>query len=118
MTNRPNLEDAYAVWERGGEHLTELKVLYKDVIRAQGQAILARHNAKSGIKPKGEWFKLFEVDQSVAIPTRCQVIIGDIANNFRSALDYLVKQLADLDSGVDPKRKPQFPIESKSQVFQ
>ncbi len=52
------------------------------------------------------------------IATRIRIIAGEAANCFRSALDYLVRQMAILDSpGIAPKRT-QFVITKSKEAFQ
>ncbi|HLM99257.1 MAG TPA: hypothetical protein VK335_08245 [Bryobacteraceae bacterium] len=50
------------------------------------------------------------------MPYLSQILAGQIANGFRSALDYLVGRVAELDSGPS-KRRTQFPIESCAEGF-
>jgi hypothetical protein len=50
------------------------------------------------------------------MPYLTHILSGQIVNGLRSALDYLIAALAELDHGR-AKRKTQFPIESSAQGF-
>src|SRR5436305_13077108 len=54
---------------------------------------------------------------SKAPPRFLGVLIGEIVQNLRTSLDYLIHRLAWYDAGPDAERKTQFPIEDKPEVF-
>ena len=112
----PPLDDAYIRAGRGNEHLVELKVLSDAVCSAQAKATIVEGEHNRIIKP-GEFAKVVEVETAkTPIPDKVRVLIGDAANSFRSSLNYLVNQLAILNSGVG-KRRNQFVIEDTPDKF-
>lgn len=54
--------------------------------------------------------------KSLTVPLRLSLPVSDCIHNLRAALDYLVYELAILDSG-DVQEGSQFPIEDDPQVF-
>lgn len=108
------LKDAYARLDRGIKHLRDLDALHDlhsdQVIR---QAVLqgkADFPEKSEQRVWGIEFKAIEVSDDF------RALVGDAAHSFRSALDYLIARLADLDGGVK-RRRTQFPIEDSPDGF-
>jgi|CZKS01.1.fsa_nt_gi hypothetical protein len=111
----PNLTDAYLRIDRASEHLAELNSLCDSVCEAQAKATTI--NLKAEVIPPGESREVMSVVSGrTPIPDKCRLLVGDTANSFRSALDYLVGQLAELDSG-SRQPKTQFPIESSPDGF-
>ena len=112
----PSLDNAYVRLARGGEHVVDLKRIHDETCSAQAKATIVhgKHGMKIG---NGEMARVMEVQSGkTPIPDRLRVLIGDAANSFRSALNYLIYQLAVLDSGPGERRN-QFPIEDTPQKF-
>ena len=112
----PSLTDAYARVERADEHLREVRALAQEICTAQAEATRV-HVAPGKTLMPGELGQLFSVESAnTLIAGRLGVLVGDSVNSLRSCLDYLVGELAELDSG---SRKPrtQFPVEQSPDAF-
>lgn len=112
------LSDAYLRLDRGGEHLDKLNILHVSVCNEAAKRVVIKRRPNVRIEP-GEAGVVADVDwgEPVEIPDRFGILAGDAANNFRSALDYLVGRLAELDTGVKKRRFTQFPIEDTPDGF-
>ena len=87
------LDTAYLKIARATEHLDELKRLHDRVCAAQAEDTIIEMPRDMTIGP-GETKQVLMVHTGHApIPDRCRILIGDIANDFRSALDYLTGRL-------------------------
>jgi len=95
---------------RAKKHLTDLHGELADWLVEQENAIVAQFN------PQPPHNFLADVSKCIGPPLIVGVLIGEIAYNLRSALDYLVFELAKLDSGAEQKGT-QFPIEDKPESF-
>lgn len=112
----PSLADAYARLARADEHLCEVEALAREICMAQAEATRVDAAPAQTIKP-GEFGHVFSVESAnTQISGRLSVLVGDAVNSLRSCLDYLVGELAELDSGT---RKPrtQFPVEPSPVAF-
>jgi hypothetical protein len=94
---RPSLNGAFARLSRAAEHIRNLET----------SAVRAALSIPAGTT--GEF-----TDVSVP-PEELSILVGETVYNLRSALDYLVFELALLDSGQE-QEKTQFPIESRADV--
>jgi len=109
MTPHP-LAGAFARVDRAGEHLADLKPDIDAMRQQQDQATFPYFETEP---PHGFAVNLpTRADASMRIP----ILIGEIAYNLRSALDYLIFELAKLDSGM-PQKGTQFPIEDTPEGF-
>lgn len=119
-TAKPSLDTAYALIDRAGEHLEELRRLHDNVIAAYAKATVIEHEPNVKISP-GEAKPLIMVTsghKSAPIPPKLRVLIEEISNNLRSALNYLVARLAEIDTPGEKKgRNIQFPIERTPDAF-
>jgi hypothetical protein len=88
---------------RAGEHLADLRERLEIVRRQQGDSITAHFDPDPPHKLIVSQFIKTFVGMSVGIR------IGEICYNLRTTLDYLIFELAKLDSGV-PQEGTQFPI--------
>src|SRR6266699_279168 len=103
----PSLDSAYAQVDRGSEHLIELRQLHDEVCAVQAESTVVEFKLQATVPP-GESVKAGEVRYPrPPVAIRIRIIAGETANCFRSALDYLVGQLAILDSGTR-QEKTQF----------
>jgi hypothetical protein len=110
------LNTAYLKIARATEHLEELRRLHDEVCNAQAKDTTIEAEPAGTIDP-GEAKRVVTIHTGEAvIPDRCRILVGDVANGLRSALDYLIGRLAELDSGPG-ERRTQFPIESTSEGF-
>jgi len=111
------LKNAYARFDRAKEHIAELKTLHDNICAAQAKATKIEFAPDALIK-SGEMYEIMRVDNTrhPVINEECGVLVGDSANSLRTALNYLVCQLAKLDCGSIGK-KIQFPIEDSSESF-
>jgi hypothetical protein len=100
--------DAHARIDRAEEHLAQLKVRLDAHLKSYEDVSVVRVVGVRGEFPKIDWKSL---------PRPDRILIGEVVQNLRAALDYLIYQLADWYSGPDPDRRTQFPIESDPEVF-
>ena len=112
----PSLADAYARLERADEHLREVHALAQQICSAQAEA--TRVQVAPGVTLLlGELGQVFSVESAnTPISGRLSVLVGDSVNCLRSCLDYLVGELAELDSG-SRKSRTQFPVEQSADAF-
>src|SRR5262249_42716757 len=103
---------------RAEEHLAELKALHETVCRTQANATLVHFYGERPIQP-GESRESFRIDNTrhSPRPERCFVLLGDVATNLRSPLNYHIIQLAILDSGQSI-RSNAFPTEENPKEFE
>jgi hypothetical protein len=101
--------DAEAKLDRAGEHL---KTFMKE-------ARLFREKDSHTVTADTNKYSRAYVLQVVPkkVPPRLGAIAGDVLNNLRPTLDYLVYALAYLDSGGKPQDGTQFPICDKASFF-
>jgi hypothetical protein len=95
---------------RAREHLVDL---------GQRLGPLQKHNDVVSIDPAAGLKSLtIEPSLPIVIPAsmRIPILIGEVCYNLRSALDYLVFELAKHDSG-SPQKRTQFPIECSEKNF-
>src|ERR1043166_2723854 len=96
----PSLADSYVRVARAREHFDELKELHAEICTAQAEATVMEYEGNVRIEP-GEMAEILRVQTAkTPIPETFRVLLGDVVNSLRSALDYLVGQLAILDSGA------------------
>jgi hypothetical protein len=111
----PSLKNAYVQRDRAREHLQQLEVLCQEVCVAEEKATVIE--VKPEIDLPATHKDLYTLKKgNTPVPDRCSVLAGDTINSLRSALDYLIRNLSELDSGVIPKRT-QFPVESVREDF-
>lgn len=91
------LDGAYIRLDRAEEHIAELKNISASLLKREMEVVL------EGIRAD------FKFGPSVPIPLNYSVLIGETIYNLRAALDYLIYELAILDSGIVQERT-QFPI--------
>lgn len=112
----PSLADAYARLERADEHLREVHALAQQICTAQAEATRVQVAPGMTLKPR-EFGQVFAVESAnTPIAGRLSVLVGDSVNSLRSCLDYLVGELAELDSG-SRKARTQFPVEQSPDAF-
>jgi hypothetical protein len=101
------LDDAYLRVNRAAIHLANLKRRTNRYLQAnEGLAVIKVEGLTvSGPPP-------FDPP-----PPFLGILIGESVQNLRTALDYLVYQLAEWDSGPDFERRTQFPIEDTPKGF-
>lgn len=107
---RHSLDGCFERIRRADEHLADLRNRIAIVTARQAQAVSADFNPR----PPYDWHITGPTETYVEI--RIGILIGEIVYNLRAALDYLVFELAKLDSGRE-QAGTQFPIESTRQGF-
>jgi hypothetical protein len=107
---RQPLDDCFARVDRAGEHLAEFERALGKIREQQAYSIPLNFNPA----PPHEWVRAPPTQTFYGAPLG--IIVGEICYNLRTALDYLVFQLAKLDSGIEQKGT-QFPIMDSHQVF-
>jgi hypothetical protein len=110
------LDTAYLLIERAGEQIEELKSLHDLICAAQAEATVITANPDAKVHPNqiGPFVTIKTGD--VPIPPKCRILIGEISNSVRSALNYLVARLSELHTGAKVS-SAQFPIESTPKRF-
>lgn len=104
------LDGAFERLRRGEEHLTDLRQRLADVLRQQEESIAPYFDPDPPHRIK------LTLPTRTFVTMRVGILIGEICYNLRSALDYLVFELAKLDSGA-PQDGTQFPIEDSPKGF-
>jgi hypothetical protein len=109
---RHPLDPCFARVRRADEHLVDLKRLFAEVQVRQANAVEIEFDPNPpysilGAKQPPETF----------IGMNFPIRIGEICYNLRSALDYVIFELAKLDSGVE-QSGTQFPIMDAEQDFE
>jgi hypothetical protein len=103
------LDGAFERVNRAGEHLPDLRA-WLDAFRKQHEdTVITQFSAE----PPHNIEIVAQVGASMRIP----ILIGEICYNLRSALDYLIFELAKLDSGVI-QNGTQFLIEDTEKGFE
>ena len=104
------LDGAFARINRAKEHVAELKRIADAFGQAYHDAIWVE------AKPEHPGLLDFWPPDPFPIPEEISIVVGEICYNLRAALDYLVYELARLDSGCI-QNGTQFPIEYKKKHF-
>ena len=107
------LDGAYVRLDRAMEHLAELKALNATFLNAEAKRMRKSARLDTSANPDVE---LYFDPPTGDIPTRFSVLIGEIASDLRASLDYLVFELAILDTGSEQKQT-QFPVEDAPEKF-
>jgi hypothetical protein len=105
------LDGAYLRVERAGEHLADLESRISAFINTEKDKVPFEFNTDTCQIRIG----VFEVKWDTLWDS-WRVLIGEIIYNLRAALDYLIYELALLDSGAE-QQGTQFPIEHTPQGF-
>ncbi len=104
------LDGAYVRVQRADKHLSDLK-------RREGRRHDAyKHNLTYDFNPVTQLANAHWRGTRRPLSPNISIILGEIIYNLRAALDYLVYELAFLDSGQEQDRT-QFPIESTKEGF-
>ncbi|MEP6912346.1 MAG: hypothetical protein ABI923_06305 [bacterium] len=106
------LDGAYARLDRAMEHLAELKAIVLEFIDREYE--LAEGSVQ--FNPQGP-IPLNITRPDSPIPPKVSILTGEVVNNLRTALDYLIYQLAILDAKT-VQNGTQFPIEDTPAGFQ
>lgn len=114
---RPSLRQAKVRSQRAAVRLREIGVKLEEWVDQNVEALQVTisleqaRNPDEGIDAQVDW------SRSVHIPTMpLSLLTGEVLYHARCSLDYLVYNLAWLDSGQEQKRT-QFPIETSSKAF-
>jgi hypothetical protein len=105
------LDDCFERVRRAGEHLEEMKRAIDEAVRRQANAVPIEYEADPPHRFKRQ------LPPETFYGMRISVLFGEVCYNLRSALDYLVYQLAELDSG-SAQDGTQFPIVDAPEDFQ
>jgi hypothetical protein len=95
---------------RAEEHLADLRHRLEDLFRRQENSIICQFD------PNPPYILKATAPDYPMPPMRVGVLIGEICYNLRSALDYLIFELARHDSG-SAQNGTQFPIEDTKRGF-
>ena len=108
------LEGAQAWLDRAEEHLRDLTTLCGSIAERECDAMIGtvRVESKPG-KPASYAF----TKPTAIVPARLSILVGEAIQAMRRSLDYLVYEIAWLDSGSE-KKGTQFPIEDSSRLFE
>ena len=105
------LDDSFERVERASEHLGDLERRIDAAIRAQANALTIEFNPN----PPHRILRILRGPETFW-GMRIAVLIGEIVYNLKAALDYLVFNLAILDSGSE-QHGTQFPIDDTPERF-
>jgi hypothetical protein len=98
--------------ERAEEHIRDLRARIKAFIATEPYKIVADDNLQPGRR-------CIIVAEAVPIPLTIPVVLGDVLQNLRSALDHLVYNLVIANIGRDPRDKQIiFPIYDSSSEYE
>jgi hypothetical protein len=97
------LEGCIAKLQRGEEHLASFVAESREFIESGPYVVVPQ------FEPETSEY-VFRIKVLREPPLHWGTIIGDVLHNLRSALDYLVYDLARLDTGKEKPRGTQFPI--------
>ena len=103
------LDGAYARLHRAGEHLADLELREKALAHSEIEKIVAKTDLNT-VKD----FVLY--DPAAELPQSLSILIGEIIYNLRAVLDYLIFDLALLDTGT-AQSGTQFPIDDTPDNF-
>ena len=104
------LDGAFARVNRAAEHIAELKRTVDIFQQAYHDAVASQFDSDLPDQPDLG-------PKSVPAPEQIGILVGEICYNLRASLDYLVYELAILDSGV-VQDDTQFPIYDKEDEIQ
>ncbi len=110
MTPPHVLNGAFERVARAEEHLRDLRLQIARWLLEQEDAVILKFD------PQPPHERIVDTRNCIGPPLIVGILIGEIAYNLRSALDYLVFKLAKLDSGVD-QDFTQFPIVDTGDKF-
>jgi hypothetical protein len=106
--NHHPLAGAFERVKRAGEHLDDLRLRIDAMSQQQKEAFLAHFD----LNPLHQRALPDPMPASMRVP----ILVGEICYNLRSALDYLIFELAKRDSVV-PQKNTQFPIVDTPEKF-
>lgn len=105
------LDPCFERVRRAGEHLEDLKT------RLEHSRYMQAHTLGIELDPDApDKIKTTRLPPETYFGMRLLVLLGEVCYNLRSALDYLVYELAILDSGVE-QDGTQFPLEDLKERF-
>ena len=110
----PSLDGAQSWLDRAEEHLRDLSVLLDLMFEAEREAVLATAHVGTYRDGAGEFG--YKRSPLVSAPRRVSVILGETIQALKRSLDYVVYELAFLDSGSE-QNDTQFPIDSSPETF-
>jgi hypothetical protein len=111
----PSLDGAQAWLDRAEEHLGDLKSLCDSVGEIELDAMIA--SLRVNDLPEGTAGTFAFTKPTASVPHRAGVLTGEAIQALRRSLDYLVFELAWLDSGVS-QDDTQFPIDNSEARFE
>ena len=114
------LDGAYQRVRRAGIHLTNLTRRVNTLRKRMSDNVVINRNPQIFLFPDGREVSGVLADATFPIepvPHIIKILVGEITYNLRAALDYLVYELAHLDSG-EIKNGTQFPIEDCKDRFE
>ena len=109
----PSLEGAQAWLVRAEEHLTDLKNLCSPFTEAEVDAMIASIRLEFADEGGGWAY----TRPAAPVPVSATVLTGEVIQALRRSLDYLIYELAWLDSGSE-QADTQFPIDEWESTFE
>lgn len=109
----PSLEGANAWLSRAEEHLADIRILCDALAETECDSMMAsiRFNSQPGEPPSYAYSR-----PTSPVPSRVSVLVGEAIQAMRRSLDYLVYELAFVDSGRE-QEDTQFPIDESPKRF-
>ena len=110
----PSLEGAQSWLDRAEEHLLEVGNICDAITERECDAMIGsvRVDPPQPGVPVGYAYN----SHTAPVPIRLRIFVGEAVQAMRRSLDYLVYELAFLDSGVE-QNGTQFPIDASANVF-
>jgi hypothetical protein len=105
------LDGAFERVDRAHQHFREFVQQTEAVRQEQANLIVINFDPEPPHEP------IPEIVRTATVPLSLGVLVGEVCYNLRAALDYLVSELALLDSGQIQKGS-QFPIENRRKDFE
>ena len=108
----PSLEGAQAWLDRAEEHLNDLTALCESIAERECDAMIntVRVESKPGVASYAY------TKPTAIVPARLSILVGEAVQALRRTLDYLVYEVAFLDSG-SAQDGTQFPIDNDEKTF-
>jgi hypothetical protein len=97
---------------RADERLRDLRNMHAAIKREHNNLVVSEFQAKGWENIHGDGIQV-----NMSIPIGFGICMGEICYNLRTALEYLIFELAKLDSGVS-QNGTQFPIEDTRKGFE
>ena len=115
MTAEERLQTIRAKIQRANEHIRELNVEVRAFLDTPPQPYVVDTKRD----PESRELIYYVATAAERVPSKIALIVGDVVENLRSALDYLAYQLVLVGSpGIEPGRNVYFPISENATRYE